>query len=930
MIEPDQRACPYVGLVPYSEEDWPFFFGRDSERKIVTANLEGARLTLLYGPSGVGKTSLLSAGVVHNLNQLTLQNMARRRQPEFVVVMLKSWADDPLTSLAIEVQKAVARTLNVSWNQSEALSGSLEQVLQECSKRVGGRLLIILDQFEQYFLYHSKGNGSSGFAGEFPRAVNNPDLHASFLISIREDALAKLDRFTEDIPNLFDNYLRIEHINPDAARMAIKQPIEKYNHLYAADGQEVSFEETLVDEVINQIIKLDRDKTENRVAGDNGEERESESRIEAYHLQLVMHRLWDEEMRSGSRALRLATLTRLGGVHKIVQTHVVQAMENLSRKERRMAASVFPFLVTPSGTRFSQMAADLARSAELDKKQLNSLLEKLTSGNSRILQVTATDQMGEQRYDISHDVLAQAVERWRSNYAMKAKRAKRWRLMVTGLVIASLLAVSFFIAARNYRAAAISYEKVADSNEKVAISERRRREAMQAGNANSRVLARLYGLILGSEDKEQIRAAKDDILKTLDRGLEFFKKDADPVGVGITLNNIAGVHRIVSDAYRSKEEHGKAQDSSRRARDYYEQAQHILKSAIGPDQPDIATSLTGLAILLVGEGKYAEAEPLFKESMVILDNALRPDDRSLADAIKNLAECYNSQGKYADAEPLFDRAMEIRRGKLGESHPEFGESLNDLAWLYLEQGKYNKAEARFKQALAIWENMLEPDREQQLSTLVGLSEIYRRRQKYDEAAQYVYQAMGLHKDYIAYDRLLAAYDLENLALIFSDQGKTEAQSIFEGVLDTRMKALGEDHLDTALAKSNLAFYYHKQSRKGDIDPQQKIDLISKAETLFKQALEVQRALPYSPHLALTLHGLARLYSDQSMYADAEPLFEQAVAIQEKATPDHTDLADTLKDYAALLRNIGQERKALELESRAQTILDNHARENSNN
>jgi hypothetical protein len=260
MIEPDQRACPYVGLAPYSEEDWPFFFGRDFERKIVTANLKGARLTLLYGPSGVGKTSLLSAGVVHNLNQLTSQNMVRLRRPEFVVVMLKSWEDDPLTSLAIEVQKAVAKTLNVSWNQSEALSGSLEQILQACSKRVGGRLLIILDQFEQYFLYHSKGNGRNGFAGDFPRAVNNPDLHASFLISIREDALAQLDRFKKDLPNLFANYLRIEHVNPDAARMAIKQPVEKYNQLYAADGRQVSFEETLVDEVINQIIKLDRDK----------------------------------------------------------------------------------------------------------------------------------------------------------------------------------------------------------------------------------------------------------------------------------------------------------------------------------------------------------------------------------------------------------------------------------------------------------------------------------------------------------------------------------------------------------------------------------------------------------------------------------------------------------------------------------------------
>ena len=56
-------ATPYKGLMPYSEEDAPFFFGREAEREIITANLLASRLTLLYGASGVGKTSILRAGV---------------------------------------------------------------------------------------------------------------------------------------------------------------------------------------------------------------------------------------------------------------------------------------------------------------------------------------------------------------------------------------------------------------------------------------------------------------------------------------------------------------------------------------------------------------------------------------------------------------------------------------------------------------------------------------------------------------------------------------------------------------------------------------------------------------------------------------------------------------------------------------------------
>jgi hypothetical protein len=61
--------------------------------------------------------------------------------------------------------------------------------------------------------------------------VNRPDLRVSFLISLREDALAKLDRFKGRIPSLFDNYLRLDHLDRAAARSAIEKPLMEYNRL---------------------------------------------------------------------------------------------------------------------------------------------------------------------------------------------------------------------------------------------------------------------------------------------------------------------------------------------------------------------------------------------------------------------------------------------------------------------------------------------------------------------------------------------------------------------------------------------------------------------------------------------------------------------------------------------------------------------------
>src|SRR5437867_6054165 len=96
---------PYKGLMPYSEDDAPFFFGREAEREIITANLMASRLTLLYGPSGVGKSSVLNAGVAYQLRRAARDAIARSRSPEFAIVVFRSWRDDPLASL----ERAIAQ-----------------------------------------------------------------------------------------------------------------------------------------------------------------------------------------------------------------------------------------------------------------------------------------------------------------------------------------------------------------------------------------------------------------------------------------------------------------------------------------------------------------------------------------------------------------------------------------------------------------------------------------------------------------------------------------------------------------------------------------------------------------------------------------------------------------------------------------------------
>ena len=85
------ETCPYLGLVPFSSDDARYFFGREGDCEIIAANLVASRLTILYAPSGVGKTSVLRAGVAHELEGLHDEG-----RPEFLVAVVRRWAVDPI------------------------------------------------------------------------------------------------------------------------------------------------------------------------------------------------------------------------------------------------------------------------------------------------------------------------------------------------------------------------------------------------------------------------------------------------------------------------------------------------------------------------------------------------------------------------------------------------------------------------------------------------------------------------------------------------------------------------------------------------------------------------------------------------------------------------------------------------------------------
>ncbi len=416
----DGRLSPYKGLTPFedSELDVGFFFGRERERELIEANLMASRLTILYGETGVGKSSVLRAGVAHHLRGVAERNLAARGEPGMAVVVFDAWRDDPLGALRTAVMDAVTQALGGSLRPPDD-DLPLVDALRMWGTVLDGDIYIVLDQAEEYFLYHPAEDDPSSFAVQFPAVVNALDLRANFLLAIREDALAKLDVFKARIPNVLGNYLRLEHLDPLAARAAIVEPIRAYNGLVGAD-RTVEIEPDLVDTVLEQVVagKVDV-RQSGRGAVATGE---ATARIETAYLQLVMYRLWDAERSAGSRLLRLETLRRLGDAEQIVRDHVDEALTGLTAEEKDLVARMLDHLVTPSGAKIAHEVVDLAEYAGAPESDVLPVLAKL--GNERILRSVSGNGRRRPGYEIYHDVLAEPVLAWKAGHEIQRERER--------------------------------------------------------------------------------------------------------------------------------------------------------------------------------------------------------------------------------------------------------------------------------------------------------------------------------------------------------------------------------------------------------------------------------------------------------------------------------------------------------------------------
>jgi len=507
---------PWPGLVSFPETAETFFNGRDTERDDLLRLIRRQTLTLLYGKSGLGKSSLLMAGLFPML-----------RRDHFLPVMIRLDHDEKSPAHHDKVRRALLEECAAS--AVELPAGDDGQGVWELLHRESGfwdaknypvTPVLVIDQFEELFTLGmstpERQARSRRFLKELGDLIDNrvpealaerldghPDVAAAYafanpgykiVLSMREDYLAHLGQLGEHTRSTFQNYLRLLPMHGDTAVQAI-----------------VSTGGTLVEpDVARAIVSfLAKVPAERQATMDL-----ATVEVEPPLLSLVCREL--NERRRDARQDRIDV-----GLLDVSQTEILAKFyqESFTGLNPRVREFVEEELLTATGHRDAAAYDNAISYGGVDGDAIDALVARRL--------VRKEDRSGGLRIELTHDVLVDVVRESRDRRraeeeALKRRReyevaaaARRRQAVVAGAVVLAVALVAFLLAGAAARTAAAQEEAAMTlarqaeaqrkTNERFSNQLRERNEALRT--ANDRVAQREVDVEQLNEEVEQKEAA---------------------------------------------------------------------------------------------------------------------------------------------------------------------------------------------------------------------------------------------------------------------------------------------------------------------------------------------------------------------------------------------------------------------------------------
>ncbi len=278
---------PYVGLQAFEQNQADYFFGRETSIRILLERLVKARFLAVIGASGSGKSSLVKAGVLPQL--------------EF---------DHTIESLPTPSAEPVE---------------ALHHMLHKLEKTAPGqRWAVFIDQFEELFTLCHDREKQQIFVEQLVAEATRSDRPTQIILTIRNDFLDQAGRFkalidlinTSEPPETRGGFIMAE-LTPAELEAAIEKPALKRG---------VTFEDGLVATIANDFVNQDGSLP---------------------LLQYALTQLWDRCIQANSpqRTLTIAAYEELGGVNGALQVQADELYGAATPTEKRLIQALFLELV---------------------------------------------------------------------------------------------------------------------------------------------------------------------------------------------------------------------------------------------------------------------------------------------------------------------------------------------------------------------------------------------------------------------------------------------------------------------------------------------------------------------------------------------------------------------------------------------------------
>jgi len=229
----------------------------------------------------------------------------------------------------------------------------------------------------------------------------------------------------------------------------------------------------------------------------------------------------------------------------------------------------------------------------------------------------------------------------------------------------------------------------------------------------------------------------------------------------------------------------------------------IREDVLG-DHPELARSLTNLAVTYQRLERDDEAEPLLVRALAMREKTLGTDHHDVAQTLNSLGLLYQREGRLDEAEPLLERSLEIRRNKYGDEHAAVAEALHNLAVLYSDRERLAEARDYAERSLTIREKVLRPEHPAIAAGLNTVGTVDRKEGRFDEAEALYRRGLAIREKALGPEHADTAASLELLAALLVSRGRgAEAVPLAQRCVEIREKILGEDNPRVAEARETL-------------------------------------------------------------------------------------------------------------------------------